>query len=531
MDSELIDVKLHIYDLTRGMAQVMSAAFLGVVVYGREYFFGGTGIQSCLPGDTVLGQPDQIHPLGATQIPYPIFIDYIRGLADSAFRGEAYDLLQHNCNNFSNEIAQFLCGTSIPQHILDLPSEVLSTPLGQSLQPLLNSLGASNPSGIPVLPLNTEFNRNREPSPEAIALENAIEDARRDSLKLEERRSNILVKVDKLEKKKAKQLHKAQQSESASVASSSAASSTSATPSLSKMAEQVAAATVETIQANDEAPKTPRDPPINYKDLMDVKTEYEALSAYLSKVGTEEDHQAMDELKQYVIDDEGSWALGDNFPSFISKWLNDDQPSNDDLRVKLLSVLSIAALKDDVILLLHQDRRDHVFMNYAHNIDRLPVTEQEALALFICNLFENSNSAEWLLYISEWTAPHTTSPLSNIRVTTKVAVTSLLSDRPALQERGTAIIYNLAIKEVKTVVFDDVATELAMAILQFFSSEHCEEHIFRCMKGLVRFAYIAHSEVPALIKMIGPDPTQFKGMSSRIDELITLIQAPLRSAQ
>jgi len=60
-------------------------------------------------------------------------------------------------------------------------------------------------------------------------------------------------------------------------------------------------------------------------------------------------------------------------------------------------------------------------------------------------------------------------------------------------------------------VFDDVATELAMAILQFFSTEHKEEHIFRCMKGLVRFAYIAHSEVPALIKMIGPDPTQFKG--------------------
>jgi len=76
-----------------------------------------------------------------------------------------------------------------------------------------------------------------------------------------------------------------------------------------------------------------------------------------------------------------------------------------------------------------------------------------------------------------------------------------------------------------------VATELAMAILQFFSSEHNEEHIFRCMKGLVRFAYIAHSEVPALIKMIGPDPTQFKGMSARIDELITLIQTPLRSAR
>lgn len=70
----------------------------------------------------------------------------------------------------------------------------------------------------------------------------------------------------------------------------------------------------------------------------------------------------------------------------------------------------------------------------------------------MCNLFENSSSSEWLLYISEWTAPHTTSPLSNIRVTTKVAVTALLSDNANLQDKGSAIIYNLAIKEVKTVV-------------------------------------------------------------------------------
>lgn len=76
-----------------------------------------------------------------------------------------------------------------------------------------------------------------------------------------------------------------------------------------------------------------------------------------------------------------------------------------------------------------------------------------------------------------------------------------------------------------------MATELAMAILQFFSSEHSEEQIFRCMKGLVRFAYIAHSEVPALIKMIGPDPTQFKGMSARIDELVEPLLDRLRSVR
>jgi hypothetical protein len=120
-----------------------------------------------------------------------------------------------------------------------------------------------------------------------------------------------------------------------------------------------------------------------------VKKEYESLAECLVKEGQEDDQQSMTELKQYVIDDEGSWALGDNFLNFIAKWLNDDKPSNDRLRVSLLNVLAAAALKDDVILILHQDRRDHVLMNYAHNIDRLPQSEQDALALFV--IFSISN--------------------------------------------------------------------------------------------------------------------------------------------
>ena len=123
-----------------------------------------------------------------------------------------------------------------------------------------------------------------------------------------------------------------------------------------------------------------------FLDLVDVKAEFESLSACVTKVGLEEDHMSMAELKQYVIDDEGSWALGDTFLNFVGKWLNDDQPCNDDLRVKLLNVWAAAALKDDIILLLHQDRRDHVIMNYAHNIDRLPLSEQEALSLFVSHV-------------------------------------------------------------------------------------------------------------------------------------------------
>ena len=49
-------------------------------------------------------------------------------------------------------------------------------------------------------------------------------------------------------------------------------------------------------------------------------------------------------------------------------------------------------------------------------------------------------------------------------------------------------MYNLGTKEVKTVVFDDVAPELAMAILQFFNSHPPEELLWRTMTALCRLA-------------------------------------------
>lgn len=67
---------------------------------------------------------------------------------------------------------------------------------------------------------------------------------------------------------------------------------------------------------------------------------------------------------------------------WIGKLLS-DQKFPPELRVRLLNVLAVAALKEDIILVLHQDRREHVFMNYAHNFDRLPVDEQKSLALFV----------------------------------------------------------------------------------------------------------------------------------------------------
>ncbi|AWP17348.1 putative desumoylating isopeptidase 1-like [Scophthalmus maximus] len=149
-------VKLYIYDVSRGMARQLSSLMLGrqldgiwhtaIVVHGKEYFFGGEGINSCSLGGTPLGEPDSIVDLGHTEVPADIFIEYLTSLAESTYRGDKYNLFEHNCNTFSNELAQFLTDKKIPSYITDLPSDILSTPFGQALRPLLDSI-AINPGG------------------------------------------------------------------------------------------------------------------------------------------------------------------------------------------------------------------------------------------------------------------------------------------------------------------------------------------------------------------------------------------------
>ncbi|XP_039991334.1 desumoylating isopeptidase 1b [Xiphias gladius] len=149
-------VKLYIYDLSRGMARQLSSLMLGkqldgiwhtaIVVHGKEYCFVGEGINSFSPGGTPLGEPNSIVDLGYTEVPAEIFIEYLFSLAESTYRSDKYNLFEHNCNTFSNEVAQFLTGKKIPSYITDLPSEVLSTPFGQALRPLLDSI-VINPGG------------------------------------------------------------------------------------------------------------------------------------------------------------------------------------------------------------------------------------------------------------------------------------------------------------------------------------------------------------------------------------------------
>jgi hypothetical protein len=161
-----LPIFLYMYDVTNGLARVFSPAVIGIeieaiwhtsiVAYGMEYYFGGFGIEFAQPG-TVIGDPHhQIH-LGDTEIPYEMFHEWLREMATDRFHGSKYDLFQHNCNTFTNELSQFLTGRPTPEYVRSLPDRVLATPFGRQIAQWIQ---AGTPRGR-----GTRFDANASDTP------------------------------------------------------------------------------------------------------------------------------------------------------------------------------------------------------------------------------------------------------------------------------------------------------------------------------------------------------------------------------
>jgi len=265
--------------------------------------------------------------------------------------------------------------------------------------------------------------------------------------------------------------------------------------------------------------------PITFREL-DHMGDFEDFVQNVIDFLTHEEQNRLYEMEMWIMNGEGVWVLDDSFIAFFGHVLHDSETFSEEHRVLFLRLMAYGASHEDFGIILHMDRGPHHIMNYAKDFDRLPILEQEGLALLFANMFETCS--EWLLYISEWTLGKATpTNLSNVKVTTKVAVSSLLGETSSLQDYGTAIVHNFSAKEVKSVVFDDVYTELTMAILQFLQGKPSEEKVFRCLKALERFCSLSKREVPQLVKMIGPEPSKFNGMSTRVEELVGKIDAHL----
>ena len=145
-------VRVHVYDISGGMARAMSQQLIGtyleyvphtgVVVDGTEYFFGG-GIQAAPASrvPSIIGlRPVEVIDIGHTTRTLSEIRLFLRAAAPR-FTPATYHLLRWNCNHFSAELLAYLVpGVTLPDRITRVPEIVLRTPMGAMLMQMLGGV-------------------------------------------------------------------------------------------------------------------------------------------------------------------------------------------------------------------------------------------------------------------------------------------------------------------------------------------------------------------------------------------------------
>jgi len=161
-------VVVYQYDLTQGMARTMSRGLIGkqidgvwhtaVCVYGREYFYGG-GICIGEPKKTPYGYPVKELDFGYTSKTEEDLKAYIKSI-NNQFTINTYDVLNHNCNHFTDAALYFLVGKHLPDSILKQHEEILNTPMGQMFRPMLENMSRGNNAFLPNMYERNNNNNN-----------------------------------------------------------------------------------------------------------------------------------------------------------------------------------------------------------------------------------------------------------------------------------------------------------------------------------------------------------------------------------
>jgi len=144
-------VSLWLYDISDGVAKRWSWLLLGRHFDGiwhsglvvdfpdrqSEFWFGGS-LFDTVAGESPFGTPVQKRELGYTYKTRSEIRNYMGRHLRRAFNRQQYDVLLHNCNHFSDELALFTHNKHIPDDVVNLAEHVLSTPLARLSRPLLN---------------------------------------------------------------------------------------------------------------------------------------------------------------------------------------------------------------------------------------------------------------------------------------------------------------------------------------------------------------------------------------------------------
>lgn len=126
-------VQLHIYDLSQGAAALMSGMLLGrqidgiwhtaVVAYGREYFYGGQGIQSIIPVSVIKSNHEIVERKSIS------YVNELNVFVNHKFGSGYKTTTEHN--NYSNNRKHgriFVFGENTFSRLLLLPSSAVSNP-------------------------------------------------------------------------------------------------------------------------------------------------------------------------------------------------------------------------------------------------------------------------------------------------------------------------------------------------------------------------------------------------------------------
>ncbi len=85
---------------------------------------------------------------GETEIPKEAFVDFLKEI-NNKYSFQTYHILENNCNHFTNEICEFLTGKSIPDNVLKQHEQIMDTPLGKFILPMLQNMSNANNQFLP----------------------------------------------------------------------------------------------------------------------------------------------------------------------------------------------------------------------------------------------------------------------------------------------------------------------------------------------------------------------------------------------
>ena len=126
------------YDLTRGMANTFSHSILakpiegiwhtGVIIDNHEYFYGN-GIQRLEHSEFIKLQnnlfPCETFDYGDTNRSIGEIEEFISN-NNEVYSIDKYNLIEHNCNHFTNKFSKFLVDRELPNDIVNQASDIMS---------------------------------------------------------------------------------------------------------------------------------------------------------------------------------------------------------------------------------------------------------------------------------------------------------------------------------------------------------------------------------------------------------------------